>query len=150
VYVSQAQQCRAHDTLEFHVTELALPSCIPEGRLEDFEHDSWRTTPGGWDAVYLLSDCWNALEKLVHDHLMLKLWPSVPDVIVAGLFYDEDLLLGSRVDSDPYVGLAEGFDKKVSKAVFSNELGALAHLKGCSDHCKGWRCSVGRGSECVT
>jgi hypothetical protein len=80
----------------------------------------------------------------------LKLWPSISDVIVAGLFYDEDLLLGSRVDSDPYVGLAEGLDKKVSKSVFSNELGAFAHLKGCSDHSKDWWCSVDRGSECVT
>lgn len=137
--ISQAQQCRAHDALEFNVAKLALPSCIPEGRLEDLEHDPWRfASSGRWDAVHLLSNRGNALEKFMHDHLVLELGPSESDVIVAGLLYDEDLFLGSRVDSDPYIGLTKRFNKKVSKAVFSNKLSALAHLNCCSDHFEDW------------
>jgi len=137
MHIPQAHQRRAHDTLEFHIAELALLARIPESRLKDLEHDSGRfASSGWWDAVHLLSDCWNALEELVHDHLVLELWPSKTDVIVSGLLHDVDLRLRSCVDSYPYIGLTERLDEKVAVAVFADELGALAHLDCSSDHCE--------------
>jgi len=137
MHIPQAHQRRAHDALEFHVAELAFLARIPESRLKDLEHDSGRfASSGWWDAVHLLSDRWYALEELVHDHLVLELWPSKTDVIVAGLLHDEDLRLRSCVDSDPYIGLTEWLDEKVAVAVFTDELGALAHLDCSSNHCE--------------